>query len=80
MYLAIAVFFFAFAGFFYVPGFLDIPIGMLTLRQLACELLCTLFAFLALAALARSVELDALWPWRAGFRRALAAILGTRRP
>lgn len=80
MYFAIAVLFSGFAALFYVPGFLDLPIGVLTFRQLISELLCTFFGLIAFAAFARSIEFDALWPWRKGFRRAMAALLGGRRP
>ncbi len=31
---------------------------------------------IALAALARSIELDPIWPWRPEFRRALNALMG----
>ena len=80
MYFAIAILFFGFAGLFYVPSFLDIPIGMLTARQVVAELLSVFFGLIAIAALAKSVEFDALWPWRRGFRRAVAAFFGARRP
>ncbi len=76
MYLGPAFLFAAFATLFYVPGFLDIPFGMLTPRQFVSELLFAVFALISLAALARSIELDPMWPWRPGFRRALSALLG----
>ena len=76
MYLGPAFLFAAFATLFYVPGFLDIPLGLLTPRQLVSQLLFSVFALISLAALARSIELDPMWPWRPGFRRALSALLG----
>lgn len=76
MYLGPAFLFAAFASLFYVPGFLDLPFGILTPRQLISELLFSIFALIALAALARSIELDPVWPWRPGFRRAMNALLG----
>jgi len=39
MYLGPAFLFAAFASLFYVPGFLDQPLGMLTPRQLVSQLL-----------------------------------------
>jgi hypothetical protein len=69
MYLGPAFLFAAFASLFYVPGFLDMPLGTLTARQLLSELLFSVFALISLAALARSIELDPVWPWRPGFRR-----------
>lgn len=71
MYLGPAIFFSAFASLFYVPGFLDIPIGVLTSRLLISQLLFSVFALIALASLARSIELDPVWPWRPEFRRVL---------
>ena len=76
MYLGPACLFAAFASLFYVPGFLDTPLGTLTSRQLISELLFSVFALIALAALARSIELDPVWPWRPGFRRLMNALLG----
>jgi hypothetical protein len=76
MYLGPAFLFAVFASLFYVPGFLDMPIGTLTPRQFMSQLLFAVFALIALAALARSIELDPVWPWRPGFRRALNALRG----
>ena len=76
MYLGPAIFFAAFARLFYVPGFLDVPLGVLTPRQFVSEMLFLIFALIALAALARSIELDPMWPWRPGFRRMMKAWLG----
>jgi hypothetical protein len=76
MYLGPAFLFATFSSLFYVPGFLDMPIGMLTPRQFVSQLLFAVFALIALAALARSIELDPVWPWRPGFRRAMNALLG----
>jgi len=76
MYLGPAFLFAVFASLFYVPGFLDTPLGMLTPRQLVSQLLFAVFALISLAALARSIELDPVWPWRPGFRRAMNWLLG----
>ncbi|OJZ17523.1 MAG: hypothetical protein BGP21_10235 [Thiobacillus sp. 65-29] len=75
MYLVPAFLFAAFASLFYVPGFLDMPLALLTPRQLVSQALFAVFALIALAALARSIELDPVWPWRPGFRRALDRLL-----
>ncbi|MEW6413713.1 MAG: hypothetical protein AB1482_00485 [Pseudomonadota bacterium] len=71
MYIAPAVFFAVFASLFYVPGFLDTPLGLLTPRELLSQTLFAVFGLIALAALARSIECDPMWPWRPGFRRTL---------
>lgn len=76
MYLGPAFLFAAFASLFYVPGFLDTPLGMLTPRQLVSQSLFIVFALIALASLARSIEFDPVWPWRPGFRRAVNWLLG----
>ena len=76
MYLGPAFLFAEFASLFYIPGFLDMPLGTLTSRQLISELLFSVFALIALAALARSIELDPVWPWRPGFRRLMNALRG----
>lgn len=76
MYLGPAFLFAAFASLFYVPGFLDMPLGMLTPRQFVSQMLFAVFALISLAALARSIEFDPVWPWRPGFRRAVSALLG----
>ena len=76
MYLGPAFLFAAFSSLFYVPGFLDTPLGLLTPREFVSQLLFAVFALIALAALARSIELDPLWPWRRGFREKLNALLG----
>jgi hypothetical protein len=76
MYLGPALLFALFASLFYVPGFLDIPLGVLTPRQLISQLLFSLFGLIALASLARSIELDPVWPWRPEFRKAMNALLG----
>jgi hypothetical protein len=76
MYLGPMFLFAAFASLFYVPGFLDIPLGMLTPRQLVSQLLFAVFGLISLAALARSIELDPVWPWRPEFRRAMNWLLG----
>lgn len=79
MYLGPAFLFAAFASLFYVPGFLDMPLGTLTPRQLLSQFLFSVFALIALASLARSIELDPVWPWRPGFRRAMNELLGRTR-
>lgn len=76
MYLGPAFLFAAFASLFYIPGFLDMPLGMLTPRQLVSQLLFSVFALISLASLARSIELDPVWPWRPEFRRAMNWLLG----
>lgn len=76
MYLGPAFLFAAFASLFYIPNFLDIPFGLLTPRQLVSQLLFSVFGLIALAALARSIEFDPVWPWRPGFRRTLDWLLG----
>jgi len=73
MYLGPAFLFAAFASLFYVPGFLDIPLGQMTARQVISQFL---FAVFGLIALARSIELDPVWPWRPGFRRLLNSLIG----
>jgi hypothetical protein len=76
MYLVPAFLFAAFASLFYVPGFLDMPLGLLTPRQFISQMLFMVFALIALAALARSIEFDPVWPWRPGFRRAMNWLRG----
>ncbi|MCU0809766.1 MAG: hypothetical protein MUE59_01795 [Thiobacillaceae bacterium] len=76
MYLGPAFLFAAFASLFFVPGFLDIPLGELTFRQLISQVLFSVFALISLASLARSIELDPVWPWRPEFRRVLNWLLG----
>ncbi|MFP5418410.1 MAG: hypothetical protein ACLGHA_04550 [Gammaproteobacteria bacterium] len=75
MYLGPMLFFAVFASLFYVPGFLDTPLGVLTPRQVLSQLLFVVFALISLASLARSIEHDPVWPWRPGFRRALGGLL-----
>ncbi len=76
MYIGPACLFAAFASLFYVPGFLDMPIGVLTSRDILSQLLFMIFAVIALASLARSIEFDPVWPWRPEFRRRLKTLLG----
>jgi hypothetical protein len=76
MYLGPAFLFAVFASLFYIPGFLDMPLGVLTPRQFISELLFSVFALIALASLARSIELDPVWPWRPEFRRVMSSLLG----
>ncbi|MDZ7594606.1 MAG: hypothetical protein U0932_08145 [Thiobacillus sp.] len=76
MYLGPAFLFAAFASLFYIPGFLDTPLGMLTPRQFVSQLLFFVFALISLASLARSIELDPVWPWRPGFRRVMNWLFG----
>ena len=75
MYLVPTILFAAFATLFFVPNFLDIPLGMLTARQLISQLMFSLFGLLALALLARSIEFDPVWPWRPEFRRVLQRLM-----
>ncbi|MHB8914483.1 MAG: hypothetical protein ACYC4K_01570 [Thiobacillus sp.] len=79
MYLAPASLFAAFAAMFFVPGFLDIPLGLLTMRQLLSEIMFSGFALVSLALLARSIEFDPIWPWRPEFRRAMQRLMGRTR-
>ena len=79
MYLGPAVLFAIFASLFYVPGFFDIPLGQLTPRQLLSAGLFSIFALIALASLARSIECDPVWPWRPEFRRVMNWLLGRAR-
>jgi len=51
MYLGPAFLFAAFASLFFVPGFLDIPLGELTFRQLISQVLFSVFALISLASL-----------------------------
>jgi hypothetical protein len=76
MYLGPAFLFAAFASLFYVPDFLDTTFSMLTPRQLVSQLLFSVFGLISLAALARSIELDPVWPWRPEFRRILNGLIG----
>ena len=80
MYLGPFIIFAGFASLFFVPGFLDIPLAHLTFRQVISEGLSALFALIALAALARSIEFDPVWPWRPEFRRAMAWVWDAKRP
>lgn len=75
MYLGPAFLFGAFACLFFVPGFLDIPLGTLTVRQMISETMFLLFMLISLAALARSIEFDPVWPWRPEFRRLMQRLL-----
>lgn len=79
MYIAPAILFAVFASLFYVPGFLDIPFGIMTPRELLSQLMFTLFGLIAIAALARSIECDPLWPWRPEFRQAMKGLFGRPR-
>ncbi|MFZ3042814.1 MAG: hypothetical protein WA108_13690 [Thiobacillus sp.] len=44
--------------------------------QPVSQLLFFVFALISLASLARSIELDPVWPWRPGFRRVMNGFLG----
>jgi len=79
MYLGPSFIFAGFASLFFVPGFLDIPLAQLTFRQVISEGLFSLFGFIALAALSRSIEFDPVWPWRPEFRRMLSWVWGAKR-
>lgn len=74
MYLGPMFLFAAFASLFYVPGFMDTPLGLLTPRLLLSQLLFSVFSLIALASLARSIERDPVWPWRPEFRRMVNAL------
>jgi hypothetical protein len=79
MYLGPACLFAVFASLFYVPGFLDTPLATLTPRQFVSQMLFAVFALISLAALARSIEFDPVWPWRPEFRRVLNWLLSRPR-
>lgn len=79
MYIGPFFIFGGFASLFFVPGFLDMPLAQLTFRQIISEGLSALFALIALAALAHSIEFDPVWPWRPEFRRAMAWMWGAKR-
>lgn len=79
MYLAPTFLFAAFASLFFVPSFLDIPLGLLTMRQILSQIMFSLFAMVSLALLARSIEFDPVWPWRPEFRRAMHRLMGRAR-
>ena len=74
MYLGPMFLFAAYSSLFYVPGFMDIPFGVLTPGQLLSQVLFLIFGLIALAALARSIESDPVWPWRPEFRRTVNAL------
>lgn len=78
MYIGPFFIFGGFASLFFVPGFLDMPLAQLTFRQIISEGLSALFALIALAALAHSIEFDPVWPWRPEFRRAMAWMWGAK--
>lgn len=69
MYLGPAFLFAAFASLFYVPGFLDMPLATLSSHLLISQLLFIVFGLIALASLARSIEMDPVWPWRPEFKQ-----------
>lgn len=75
MYLVPAFLFAAFSSLFFIPEFLDIPFGRLTARELISEILFFIFMVISLAALARSIEYDPVWPWRPEFRRLLQRLM-----
>ena len=75
MYLGPAILFAVFASLFYVPGFLDVPLGALTARQFISQLLFAVFGLISLTAFARSIELDPVWPWRPEFRKLIDSLL-----
>lgn len=79
MYLGPMVLFAAFASLFYVPGFMDTPLGVLTPRLLLSQLLFSVFSLIALASLARSIERDPVWPWHPEFRKMMNTLLGNAR-
>jgi hypothetical protein len=68
MYLILTIFSGLAAAYFYVPDFLDIPLGMLTFRGIVGQLGFLGCAAIGLAGLAKSVEKDPVWPWNRRFR------------
>ncbi|HEY9097894.1 MAG TPA: hypothetical protein VIN38_03390 [Thiobacillus sp.] len=79
MYLGPMILFSVFASLFYIPEFLDTPLGVLTPRQLLSQFLFCVFALIALASLARSIERDPIWPWRPEFQQLIHTLLGRTR-
>jgi hypothetical protein len=63
MYFIPAIIAAVLASLFYVPNFLDTPIGMLTTRDVVSELGFLAAVLVGLAGLARSIERDSFWPW-----------------
>jgi hypothetical protein len=76
MYFIPAVLFALFACLFYVPGFLDTPLATLTARDVIAQVLFVCFGVISLAALARSIEIDPIWPWRPEFQRIVDWFMG----
>ena len=68
MYLILTIFSSLAAGYFFVPDFLDMPLGMLTFRSICGQIGFLGCSVVALAALAKSVEKDRVWPWNNRFR------------
>lgn len=63
MYLVLSIIFSCLAVLFYVPNFLDIPFGVMTARVLFEQLGFVFAVLVVLAAFARSVEKEGIWPW-----------------
>lgn len=63
MYLVISITFSCLAVFFYVPNFLDIPLGVMTARVLFAQAGFIVAVLIGLAAFAHSVEKERIWPW-----------------
>jgi hypothetical protein len=68
MYFFLAAVSTCFAYWLYAPGFLDMPLGQITLRMLFSQVLFLLALFAALAFFAASLEKDPFWPWHEKFR------------
>ena len=64
------------ATYFYVPDFLDIPLGMLTFRAIGAQMIFFGSVFIALVGLAKSVEKDPIWPWNRRFRLMVSRFRG----
>ena len=64
------------AAYFYVPEFLDIPLGKLTFRTIGAEMIFFGAVFVALVGLAKSVEKDPIWPWNRRFRLIISRFRG----
>lgn len=64
------------AAYFYVPGFLDIPLGMMTFRSIVSQVGFLGCFAVALAGLAKSVEKDPIWPWNRRFRLLMSRLRG----
>ena len=63
MYFVLSIVFSCLAAFFYVPNFLDIPFGVMTVRVLFEQVAFVFAVLIGLATFAHSVEKEGIWPW-----------------